>query len=83
METINRIAENGEQETKEPMSMDEAARRAQAVLESHRQSRLLTIQKELDDLLKRHNAGLEVRQMIVNGQPQATQIAIVLNPEQR
>jgi hypothetical protein len=84
MDTINRVAEsvNGTQEKQEePIPIEEQSRRAHAVLESLRQSRVITVEQELQALLKRHNASLEVRQMIIGGMPQPTQIAVVLNPE--
>lgn len=76
------VIANGETPAPE-ISIEEQARRAQVVLDSHRQSRVLSAQQELDALLKRHNVGLEIRQILINGMPQPAQITLVLNPDPR
>ncbi len=68
-QTENRLPETNGEEAPE-VSIEEQSRRAQAVLDAHRQSRVMAAERELQELLKRHKVHLDVHQII----------AVVLNP---
>jgi hypothetical protein len=53
--------------------------RAQSVINALKQNKIAIIQKELQQLLTKYNAGLQIRQVYINGMPQQAEIVVVLN----
>ena len=53
--------------------------RAQSVINALKQNKIATVQKELQQLLTKYNAGLQIRQVYINGMPQQAEIVVVLN----